>query len=332
MTERFIESLYTKPDEQFDHSLRPKSLGEFVGQEKVCEQIDILIQAAKLRKEVLGHCLFSGPPGLGKTTLSHILSDAIGTRLIVTSGPAIERPADLAIELSKIKEGEILFIDEIHRMNRTVEEYLYSAMEDFVLDIPKSTRIPISQFTLVGATTRPGLLSSPFRSRFFFSARLDFYDVASLKKILARTCGLLGFAADEACIEEIAKRSRGTPRIANRLLRWTRDFISIKAFGIISKKAVQEALNMLLIDETGLDEMDFRILHAIEHRFDGGPVGVHTLATAVSEEPDTIEEVHEPFLITCGFIKKTPKGREITPLGKEHVKRSLAKQFFKGYT
>ncbi len=322
MTERFIESLFTKPDEPFDHSLRPKALSDFVGQETVCQQIDILIQAAKLRGEALGHCLFSGPPGLGKTTLSYILASALNTRLVVTSGPAIERPADLAIELTKMKEGEILFIDEIHRMNKTVEEYLYSAMEDFVLDIPKSARIPLSKFTLVGATTRPGLLSSPFRSRFFFSSRLDFYTVPALTKILDRSSRLLHFPCDADSLAEIAKRSRGTPRIANRLLRWVRDFVAVRPNAVVSKELAQEALRMLRIDECGLDEMDFRILHAIVHQFDGGPVGLQTLATAVSEEPDTIEDVHEPFLICCGFIKKTPKGREATALGCEHVRRT----------
>ncbi len=324
MTERFIESLFTKPDEPFDYALRPKALIDFVGQEKVCRQIEVLIKAAKMRSEALGHCLFSGPPGLGKTTLSHILASALNTRLVVTSGPAIERPADLAIELSKMKEGEILFIDEIHRMNKTVEEYLYSAMEDFVLDIPKSTRIPLAKFTLVGATTRPGLLSSPFRSRFFFTSRLDFYSVVSLTQILERSSQLLSFPCDRESLEEIAKRSRGTPRIANRLLRWVRDFVSVKAGLKVSKNVVHDALHMLMIDDHGLDEMDFRVLHAIVHQFGGGPVGLHTLATAVSEEPDTIEEVHEPFLICCGFIKKTPKGRESTALGCEHVRRTLS--------
>ena len=322
MTERFIESLFTKTDEPYDHSLRPKNLSDFLGQEKVRQQVDVLVKAAQLRGEPLGHCLFSGPPGLGKTTLSYILAEAMKTRLVVTSGPAIERPADLAIELTKLKEGEILFIDEIHRMNKVVEEYLYSAMEDFVLDIPKSARIPLSRFTLVGATTRPGLLSSPFRSRFFFSARLDFYDVSTLSNIIQRSAQLLGFGMDTGSLHEIARRSRGTPRVANKLLRWVRDFVTIKTDGKVSKDIVREALTMLHIDEHGLDEMDFRILDAIVHQFDGGPVGLQTLAAAVAEEPDTIEEVHEPFLIGCGFIKKTPKGREATTLGTEHARRA----------
>ena len=321
MTEQFIESLFTQPDETFDHALRPKALVDFVGQEKVCRQIEILIEAARMRGEALGHCLFSGPPGLGKTTLSYILAGALNTRMVATSGPAIERPADLAIELSKLKDGEILFIDEIHRMNKTVEEYLYAAMEDFVLDIPKSARIPLAHFTLVGATTRPGLLSSPFRSRFFFTSRLDFYTVPSLIQILERSSGLLEFPCDLSCREEIAKRSRGTPRIANRLLRWVRDYVSVKTSQPVCVEAVREALRMLVIDDHGLDEMDSRILSMIVHQFNGGPVGLQTLAMAVSEEPDTIEEVHEPFLIACGFIKKTPKGREATPLGIEHVSR-----------
>jgi len=324
MSERFIESLYRKPDEPFEHSLRPTRLDDFVGQEKIAEQIDVLIKAAQLRGDPLGHCLFSGPPGLGKTTLSYILSEAMGTRIVITSGPAIERPADLAIELSKLKEGEILFIDEIHRMNKVVEEYLYSAMEDFVLDIPKSTRIPISRFTLVGATTRPGLLSSPFRSRFFFTGRLDFYDVAALTKILERSASLLGINLSGEALSEISRRSRGTPRIANRLLLWVRDFLAIKADGVLSVEGVRQALKMLRIDECGLDEMDFRILRAIVKQFDGGPVGLQTLSMAVSEEYDTVQDVHEPFLISCGFIKKTPKGREATQMGIDHVQRLLA--------
>jgi len=324
MNEKFIESLFTKPDETFDHSLRPKHLGEFVGQEKISSQVDVLIQAAKLRNEPLGHCLFSGPPGLGKTSLSYILSQSMGTRLVVTSGPAIERPADLAVELSKLKEGEILFIDEIHRMNKTVEEYLYSAMEDFVLDIPKSTRIPLSRFTLVGATTRPGLLSGPFRSRFFFSGRLDFYSVEALSTILARSAHLLGIDIDRASLMEVARRSRGTPRIANRLLRWVRDFTSIKTEGVINEKSVGDALEMLNIDLKGLDEMDFRILRTIVEQYNGGPVGLQTLSMAVSEECDTVQDVHEPFLISCGFINKTPRGREATASGREHVRHVLA--------
>jgi len=326
MSERFIESLYTKPDESFDQSLRPTKLDDFIGQKKIAEQVDVLIQAAQLRGDPLGHCLFSGPPGLGKTTLSYILSESMGTRIVVTSGPAIERPADLAIELSKLKEGEILFIDEIHRMNRVVEEYLYSAMEDFVLDIPKSTRIPISRFTLVGATTRPGLLSAPFRSRFFFTGRLDFYSVEALTKILSRSSALLGINLDRNGLAEIAKRSRGTPRIANRLLLWVRDFLAIKANGTLSVEGVRQALEMLRIDECGLDEMDFRILHAIVEQFGGGPVGLQTLSMAVSEECDTVQDVHEPFLICCGFIKKTPKGREATQKGVDHVRRMLLRE------
>jgi holliday junction DNA helicase RuvB len=326
MTERFIESLFTKPDEPFEQSLRPKTLVDFVGQKKVCEQLDVLIKAAQMRNEPLGHILFSGPPGLGKTSLSYILAESMDKRLVVTSGPAVERPADLAIELSSLREGEILFIDEIHRMNKVVEEYLYSAMEDFVLDIPKSARIPLAKFTLVGATTRPGLLSAPFRSRFMFTTRLDFYDQDSIVQILRRSSRLLGFEANDEALAEIAKRSRATPRVANRLLRWVRDYVAIRAEGKASKKGVEEALQMLQIDDSGLDEMDFRILHSIVHQFDGGPVGLQTLATAVSEESDTVEDVHEPFLISLGFMKKTPKGREATVLGIEHVRRSLSQR------
>lgn len=329
MKETFIESLFSqegllqKADEPFEQSLRPKRLSEFIGQESVCQQLSVLLEAALKRKEPLGHILFSGPPGLGKTSLSHILAESMGTKLVVTSGPAIERPADLAIELSALREGEIFFIDEIHRLNTVVEEYLYSAMEDFVLDIPKSARIPLSRFTLVGATTRPGLLSSPFRSRFMFTTRLDFYDVKALSAIIERSSQLLHFPLDTGEAEEIAKRSRGTPRVANRLLRWVRDFSCTRYDGVVSKNIVCEALKMLRIDASGLEEMDLRVLHCLVEQFDGGPVGLKTLATAISEEVDTLEDVHEPFLISLGLLKKTPKGREATSLGIDYVKNHM---------
>lgn len=329
MSERFVESALAVKDEQFELPLRPKALTDFMGQETVCEQLSILIQAAKKRGDVLSHCLFCGPPGLGKTTLSHIIADSMGTNLVVTSGPVIEKPSDLAGILNSLQKGDILLIDEIHRLNRSVEEYLYSALEDFVLDIivdsstnAKSVRLPLNPFTLVGATTRLGLLSAPFRSRFGFSTRLDLYPIETLSKIVIRSGKIFGLAFDTQTAMEIAGRSRGTPRIANNLIRWIRDFCSIRSEGIVSLPHVKEALNMLSIDHAGLDEMDLKILETIETRFSGGPVGLQTLAIAVGEEPHTLEEVYEPYLIGLGFMQRTPRGREITPNGKRHIRRN----------
>ena len=321
MTQHFIESSFCEKDKQFEVPLRPKTMSDFIGQESVRELLEVQIQAATLRKEPLNHLLFCGPPGLGKTTLSHIIADSMGTDIVVTSGPVIERAGDLAGILSKLKDGDVLFIDEIHALNRTIEEYLYPAMEDFVLDLiieagtnARSVKVKLSRFTLVGATTRLGLLSAPLRSRFQVSFRLDYYSTQTLQQILNRSSRILGMQLDEESSFEIAKRSRGTPRIANNLLRWVRDFAQIKANNVVSKSVVQTALTMIGVDERGLDEMDVKILKVLIEHYKGGPVGIQTLALAVGEEPHTIEEVNEPFLITQGFIKRTPRGREATSL------------------
>ena len=319
MTERYIESLYTAKEERFESTLRPLTFNDFIGQDKVKEQIEIMIRAAHQRKEGLGHCLLSGPPGLGKTTLSHIIASSMGSDIVITSGPALEKPADLVAELTKLKAHDVLFIDEIHRMPRIVEEYLYPAMEDFVIDIPQRARIPLERFTLIGATTRPGLLTQPFRSRFMLTVRLDLYNEGDLLQILQRSSALLHFQIDNNSLLEIAKRSRGTPRIANKLLRWVRDYSAIKAQGQVSTRIAHDALTMISIDEMGLDDLDFRILATIEEKFNGGPVGIQTISASIMEDSETIEEVHEPFLIGMGLLKKTPKGREITDKGKRHV-------------
>jgi holliday junction DNA helicase RuvB len=333
MTKKFIESSFTKEDETFEVPLRPASLTDFVGQERVREQLEVIIQAAKKRKDVLGHCIFSGPPGLGKTTLSHIIASAMGTNIVVTSGPVIEKAGDLAGILTNLQEGDVLFIDEIHRLNKTVEEYLYPAMEDFQLDLvidsgsnARSVKVKLNKFTLVGATTRMGLLSAPLRSRFAYNCRLDYYTPELLQKILTRSSNILNLSYDNDALLEIAARSRGTPRIANNLLRWVRDYAQVKAKDEkLSPTITEKALKMLSIDECGLDEMDIRLLTVLIDHYKGGPVGLQTLALAVGEETHTIEEVHEPFLIMQGFIKRTPRGREATELAYEHLGRSYTK-------
>lgn len=326
MDNTFIESTLTKPDTSFEMPLRPQSLDEFQGQERVCERLAVLIGAAKQRGEALGHCLFTGPPGLGKTTLANILSKMMGTNLVVTSGPMIEKPGDLAGVLTNLKEGDVLFIDELHRLSLVVEEYLYSAMEDFTLDImidsgpsARSVQVKLPRFTLAGATTRAGLLSAPLRSRFLSTSRLDFYPASVLEGILLRTSKLLKISLDSDAAEEIAKRSRGTPRIANNLLRWVRDYAQVKAGNHIDLPVAKKALGMLDIDEMGLDEMDKKILRVMIEQFDGGPVGIKTIAVAVGEEGHTLEEVYEPFLILKGLIKRTPRGREVTASGYAHL-------------
>lgn len=327
-TKNFIESSFSQPDASFDVPLRPQSLTEFVGQDQIRERLEVLIEAAKQRRDVLGHCLFSGPPGLGKTTLASILAKAMGTNLVTTSGPVIERAGDLAGVLTNLKEGDILFIDELHRLNRTVEEYLYPAMEDFNLDLmidsgpsARSVQVKLNRFTLVGATTRTGLITAPMRSRFAFSCRLDYYQPEIIEKILERTSRILNLHIDGLGIAEIAKRSRGTPRIANNLLRWVRDYAQIRAGNKINQGVVQRALHMLAIDEKGLDEMDIKILEVIIDHYSGGPVGLNTIAVAIGEEGTTIEEVYEPYLIMQGLIKRTPRGREATALAYQHLKR-----------
>jgi len=330
MTESFIESTLRKEDETFEVPLRPQSLVEFYGQDQIRERLDLLIGAAKQRGEALTHCLFTGPPGLGKTTLANILAKAMGTNLVVLSGPIIEKPGDLAGVLTNLKEGDVLFIDELHRLNRAVEEYLYPAMEDFFLDImidsgpsARSVQVKLNKFTLAGATTRAGLLTAPLRSRFAFTCRLDYYPPEILVTILLRTSRILNLNIDDEGAYEIAKRSRGTPRIANNLLRWVRDFAQVRAGNSADKNVVIKALKMLDIDELGLDEMDLKILRICIEHYGGGPVGINTIAIAVGEEAHTIEEVYEPYLIMKGFMKRTPRGREVTPLGYAHLGKEV---------
>lgn len=328
MGEKYIESSWTKPDGTFEVPLRPQSLNEFVGQDAVRARLEIFVEAAKSRGEALGHCLFSGPPGLGKTTLAHIIAKAMGTQLTLTSGPAIEKPGDLAGLLTNLKKGDVLFIDEIHRMPKAAEEFLYSAMEDFSLDLmidsgpnARSVQVKLNPFTLIGATTRSGLLSAPMRTRFLISLRLDYYDPSTLKTIVQRSSSLLGFPLEvEACLE-IAKRARGTPRIANNLLRWVRDCAQIQKQKSADALFSRKSLEMLSIDHLGLDEMDKKILTVIIDHHQGGPVGLNNLAAAVGEEAHTVEEVYEPFLILQGMIKRTPRGREATALAYEHLGR-----------
>lgn len=314
-------------EKEIEKALRPLSFEDFTGQHKVVENIKIFVQAAKLREEALDHVLLHGPPGLGKTTLSHIVANELNTNIKITSGPVMDKPGDLAGLLTNLEENDVLFIDEIHRLNPIVEEYLYSAMEDFKIDImldsgpsARTVQIALNPFTLVGATTRAGLLTSPLRARFGINARLEYYDAKLLTTIVHRSAKILNTPIDENAAIEIAKRSRGTPRIANNLLRRTRDFAQIKGDGTITKTIAELALTALNVDPTGLDEMDIRILSTIIEKFNGGPVGLTTIATACSEESETIEEVYEPFLIQEGFIKRTSRGREATELAYKHLK------------
>jgi Holliday junction DNA helicase RuvB len=329
MEKKFIESSLNTEDITFEIPLRPQSLKDFLGQDGIRDRLDVLIGAARQRKEPLGHCLFSGPPGLGKTTLVNILARAMGTNIVVTSGPVIEKAGDLAGILTNLKDGDILFIDEIHRLNRTVEEYLYPAMEDYTLDLvidsgpsARTVQVKLNKFTLAGATTRVGLLTAPLRSRFAFTCRLDYYDPKVLENIILRSGRILNLDLDSESAHEIAKRSRGTPRIANNLLRWVRDYAQMRAGNKITKNVVSQALEMLLIDEMGLDEMDKKILDVIVKHYQGGPVGINTIAVAIGEEAHTLEEVYEPFLIMQGFLKRTSRGREATPLAYEHLGKS----------
>ena len=320
MTERFITSTLNKRDPAKETSLRPPKFADFPGQEKVKDQLELFVAAAKARGEALDHILLCGPPGLGKTTLAYIIANERGTNLKSSSGPAIEKPGDLAGLLTALEPGDILFIDEIHRLNTTVEEYMYSAMEDFFIDImleqgagARSVRLTVPRFTLVGATTRQGMISSPLRSRFGLNIRLDYYDVDSLTRILKRSAGILDIEIDDLGAREIAGRCRGTPRIANNLLRRARDYAQIRADSVITGQVAADALGMLQIDNDGLDEMDVRILETIIANFRGGPVGLKNIAVSVGEEEDSIEEVYEPFLIQRGFLVRTPKGRVATP-------------------
>ncbi|MGM0378851.1 MAG: Holliday junction branch migration DNA helicase RuvB [Bacillota bacterium] len=326
MSERFITPSFKEDDIKIEKSLRPKLLEDYIGQKKTKEKLDIFIKAAKMREEALDHVLLYGPPGLGKTTLSHIISNEMDVNIQITSGPAIEKPGDLAAILNKLQPNDVLFIDEIHRLNMAIEEVLYPAMEDFVIDIvigkgqsAKSVRIDLPNFTLVGATTRVGNLSSPLRDRFGMVLRLDLYSENELKKIVNRSAKILDTQIQDSASYEIARRSRGTPRIVNRLLKRVRDYSMVVGDGVVTKKLAIKALDMLEIDKVGLDKIDRKILKSIEYKFDGGPVGLNTLSAATGEETVTIQDVYEPFLIKNGFIQRTPRGRIITQLGQKHL-------------
>lgn len=336
-SDRFIKSSWTKSDEKLDTTLRPQFLKDFIGQHAVCSRLEILMSAAKQRNEPLGHCLFHGPPGVGKTTLAHLISHTMGTNLTVTSGPTIEKAGDLAGILTHLKPGDVLFIDEIHRLSRTIEEYLYPAMEDFRLDLlidtgpaARSVQIKLNQFTLVGATTRMGLLSGALRSRFPFISRLDYYSTDILKKIILRSSKILNLQLDDLAAKEISRRCRGTPRLANNLLKWVRDYTQTKDISNINHQITCSALEMLSIDDQGLDEIDKKLLNIIIDHYGGGPVGVKTLAVALGEEAETIEEVYEPYLIMQGFIKRTARGREATKLAYTHMEKKLPFKFTQG--
>ncbi len=316
----FLREAVEAPETPLDVSLRPPMFSEFTGQARVVERLELMVDAARMRGDVLQHILLSGPPGLGKTTLAHILGQAMSAEVKCTSGPTIEKAGDLAGLLTTMAEGSILFIDEIHRLQPAIEEYLYPAMEDYKVDIiidqgpnARSVRLNLPKFTLIGATTRSGMISSPLRSRFGMTCRLDYYAADDLVKIVRRSAGLLGVEIDEAGAQEIANRSRGTPRIANNLLQWCRDYAQVRAGGQITAASASAALAMLDIDGDGLDEMDKRILEAIVFRFGGGPVGLSSLAVSIGEEAGTLEEVHEPFLIMRGYLHRTPQGRVAMP-------------------
>lgn len=327
---RIISSQVQREDFEIEKDLRPKTFKDYIGQEKLKEKMKIFIEAALKRGESLDHVLLYGPPGLGKTTLSHIISFQMGGNLRVTSGPAIERPGDLAAILTNLSQGDVLFIDEIHRLNRSVEEILYPAMEDFSLDIivgkgpsARSLRLDLAPFTLVGATTRAGLLSSPLRDRFGIVNRLDFYSHEELAKIIRRAAEVLKITIDPKGAVELAMRSRGTPRVANRLLKRVRDYAQVRADNIITLDIAKEALEMLEVDSFGLDGVDRRILNTLVETFSGGPVGVETLAASISEEPETIEDVYEPYLMQIGFISRTPRGRVATKLVYEYLGKTF---------
>lgn len=324
--ERITAAELGQGEERSEITLRPQKLEDYIGQKKATDNLKIFIEAAKLRKEPLDHVLFYGPPGLGKTTLAGIISNEMGVDIRITSGPAIERAGDLAAILTNLNENDVLFIDEIHRLNRSVEEVLYSAMEDFALDIiigkgpsARSIRLDIAKFTLIGATTRAGSLSAPLRDRFGVSCKFEMYTTEELKKIIGRSAELLGVTADEQSMEEMAKRSRGTPRVANRMLKRVRDFSQVKGNGIIDIDITQKALDALGVDHMGLESLDREILRTIIERFKGGPVGIDTIAASIGEERVTIEDVYEPYLIQAGFLHRTQKGRVVSAQAYKHL-------------
>jgi len=332
-----ITPIRTDEDLKYEVNLRPRAFEEYLGQEQVKENLKVAIAAARGRKDVLDHLLFHGPPGLGKTSLAYIIAREMGVNIKATSGPVVERPGDLAALLTNLEEGDILFIDEIHRLNHVVEEVLYPAMEDYQIDLmigqgpsARSIKLDLKRFTLIGATTRSGLLTSPLRNRFGAIFRLDFYSAETLARILSRSASILGVSGDDAGLAEIARRSRGTPRIANRLLRRVRDYAQVKAGGVITKQVTEEALKMLEVDPMGFDKMDTLLLLTLIDKFSGGPVGVETLAAAIGEEKDTIEDVYEPFLIQAGFLHRTPRGRVATSLAYEHFGRKKGAELAAG--